>query len=122
MSVSSEVFRERQCSKSKLTVCRVLRRCNNLDENLARTRLRHVYEANGDTAFGHKSSSLFDGSHSLFLAYDEQEQSELYSPNGPSSVMSASSVIHLQFLTNLPELISISYQSKFIESHPREHI
>ncbi len=49
----------------KLTVCRVLRRCNNFDENLTRTRLRHVYEAKGEPAFGHKGSSLLDGSHFL---------------------------------------------------------
>jgi len=49
----------------KLTVCRVLRGCDDFDENLTRTRLRYVYEANGDPAFGHQGSSLLDGSHFL---------------------------------------------------------
>jgi hypothetical protein len=49
--------------KKKLTVYRILRCGNDFNENLTRTRLRHVYEAKGDPAFGHKGSSLLDGSH-----------------------------------------------------------
>lgn len=72
MSVSSEAWDKDRIggSKLKLTVCRVLRSCDNFDENLTRTRLRHVYEAKGDPTFGHKGSFLLDGSH-FFLAHDE---------------------------------------------------
>ncbi len=80
LSVYSEAFqqKEREGSKPKLTVCRVLRRCSDFDENLTRTRLRHVYEAKRDPAFGYKGSPLLDGSH-----FDEQQglcDQKLYSP------------------------------------------
>ena len=56
---------KRGAERRKLTVCRILRRGNDLDQNLTGTRLRHVYETKGDPAFGHKGSSLLDGSHFL---------------------------------------------------------
>jgi hypothetical protein len=49
----------------KLTVGRILRRGDDFDENLTRTGLRHVHEAKGGPAFGHKGSSLLGGSHFL---------------------------------------------------------
>src|ERR1700755_1226621 len=84
MSVSSEAFREIECSKPKLTVCRVLCRCNNFDENLTRARLWHVYEAKGEPAFGHEGCSLLDGSH--FLHTTNRSFAFYYFPN-PSTVL-----------------------------------
>ena len=60
---SAEKKKER---KKKLTVCGILRRGNDFDENLTRTGFRHVYEAKGEPAFRHIGSSLLlDGSHCL---------------------------------------------------------
>ena len=53
------------CRKPKLTVYRVLRRCDDFDENLTGTRLRHIYETKGDPGFGQKDTSLLGGGHFL---------------------------------------------------------
>jgi len=71
--------RKWECSKPKLTVCGVLRRCKDFDENLTRTRLRHVYEAKGEAGFGHEGSSLLDGSH-YFLRTTNSFASASYIP------------------------------------------
>ena len=65
MSVSPVIFQKNERPKLKLTVCRVLSRCNDFDENLTGTRLRYIYEAKAEPGFGNKGSSLFGGSHFL---------------------------------------------------------
>lgn len=65
MSVSPVIFQKNERPKLKLTVRRVLRRCDDFDENLTGTRLRYVYEAKAEPGLGNKRSSLLGGSHFL---------------------------------------------------------
>lgn len=71
----------------QLTICGILRRSSDFDENLSRTRLRHVRDAKSDPVFRHKGSSLLGGSH-CYAMKREREGGNFYQlrPPGPDVI------------------------------------